>query len=407
MNLLICNTGSSTIKFNVIDAEREHVIADAEVDWTAESASLRFRVGSGPEVHKRLALRTHDEAVACALSVLQLDAAAPRHPRHPVRAIGHRIVHGGERYTAAVLVTPAVHGEINRLAELAPLHNSAGLQVISAVERILPGVPHVAAFDTAFHSTLPESARTYPLPRHWSADWRLRRYGFHGLSHSYCATRAAEMLSAENPRLIIAHLGSGASVSAVRDGACVDTSMGFTPLDGLMMGTRSGSVDPGILIHVLRHKGLSVDELDHALNCQSGLLGVSGISSDLRDVLAAAALSDPRAQLAIDVYVHRIRQTIGAMAATLGGVDGLVFTAGVGEHSPVIRELVCKNLGYLGLELDRNANATCKPDADIAARASKARILIVAAREDLAIAREVRRLIQSATNEGARHDDRN
>jgi acetate kinase len=242
---------------------------------------------------------------------------------------------------------------------------------------------------------LSEAARTYSVPQKWTREWRMRRYGFHGLSHSYCAGRAAEMIGRRDLRLIIAHLGNGASVSAVRDGKCVDTSMGFTPLEGLVMGTRSGTVDPGMLIYVLRHKGLDANALDQTLNYESGLLGLSGISSDMRQILSELP-HNPNAQLAVDVYVHRIRQTIGAMAATLDGVDALVFTAGVGERAVEIRKRVCENLNYLGLELDRRANETCKPDADIATRASTARILVIATREDLTIMRETRRLIGSA-----------
>jgi acetate kinase len=223
----------------------------------------------------------------------------------------------------------------------------------------------------------------------------VRRYGFHGLSHAYCTTRAAEMLGRQDARLIIAHLGNGASVSAVRHGICVDTSMGFTPLEGLMMGTRSGSLDPGILMYLLRQKGLDADQVDHALNDESGLLGVSGVSSDMRQVLAAMP-QHPDARLAVDVYVHRIRQTVGAMAATLGGVDALVFTAGVGEHAAAIRARVCENLDYLGLALDRTANDGCQPDADIAVPASTGRILVIATREDVTIVRETLRLLTRA-----------
>ena len=222
------------------------------------------------------------------------------------------------------------------------------------MEQVRPGVPQVAAFDTAFHATCP-SGPDLPVPQKWRREWGVRRYGFHGLSHAYCTTRAAEMLGRRDGASIIAHLGNGASVSAVRHGLCVDTSMGFTPLEGLMMGTRSGTVDPGILVYLLRHKGLDVNELDHALNYRSGLLGLSGVSSDMRQVLSALP-DNPDARLAVEVYVHRIRQTVGAMAATLGGVDALVFTAGVGEHAAEIRERVCENLNYLGLELDRTAN---------------------------------------------------
>jgi acetate kinase len=400
MKILICNAGSSSVKFSLIEAERERLIAEAEIDWTAQPACMRIRCGRQPEVHKQLTLLNHGDAVARVLSELQRGPSAPLPTLDEISTVGHRIVHGGERYTSAVRITPDVQREITGLAELAPLHNSASLQVIEAVRQILPKVPQVAAFDTAFHATLSEAARTYPVPHQWTSDWRLRRYGFHGLSHSYCASRAAEMISGRNLKLIIAHLGNGASVSAVRDGTCMDTSMGFTPLDGLMMGTRSGSIDPGILIYLLRHKGLTADQLDHALNHESGLLGVSGISSDMREVLAAVERYEPRARLAVDVYVHRIQQTIGAMAATLGGVDGLVFTAGVGEHAPMIRDRVCENLGHLGLELNQNANMECRPDADIATFASRARILVIATREDLTIVREIRRLIQSTGNEG-------
>ena len=223
----------------------------------------------------------------------------------------------------------------------------------------------------------------------------MRRFGFHGLSHQYCAARAAEMLGRTELRVIVAHLGNGASVSAVRGGVCVDTSMGFTPMEGLMMGTRSGSVDPGLLIYLMREKGFDADRLDRALNHESGLLGVSGVSSDMRQLLAAMPQQED-ARLAIDVYVHRLRQTIGAMAATLGGVDALVFTAGVGENAPEIRRRACENFGFLGVELDEQANARCKCDADIATPASRARVLVIATREDLTIVREVRRILAGA-----------
>jgi acetate kinase len=266
------------------------------------------------------------------------------------------------------------------------------------MEQALSKVPQVAAFDTAFHATLSEAARTYPVPKKWTREWGIRRYGFHGLSHSYCAGQAAKMIGRPGFRLVIAHLGNGASVSAVCDGICVDTSMGFTPLEGLMMATRSGTVDPGILIYLLRHKGLDVNALDQALNYESGLLGVSGVSSDLRQVLSELP-HNPDAKLAVDVYVHYIVKTIGAMAATLGGIDALVFTAGVGERAVEIRKRVCEKLNYLGLELDRAANETCKPDADIAKPASTARILVIATREDLTIMRETRRLVGSSMSQ--------
>src|SRR5215469_8846354 len=390
--ILVCNAGSSSLKFSLFDAENEALLADGGVDWLRKPAQLVFRGANQPEIREELKLEKHADAVARILDDLQAGASAPLRRAEDLRAVGHRVVHGGDRYTSAVRINEEVKRKIEELAELAPLHNPPSLDGINAVEQVLPNVPQVAAFDTAFHATLSEAARTYPLPQKWTREWGMRRYGFHGLSHSYCASRAAEMIGRRDLRLIIAHLGNGASVSAVCNGICVDTSMGFTPLEGLMMGTRSGTVDPGMIVHLLRHKGLSADELDHALNYESGLLGVSGVSSDMRQVLSEFA-ANPNARLAIEVYVHRIRQTVGAMAATLGGVDALVFTAGVGEHAPEIRKRVCEKLNYLGLELDRTANETCKPDADVAMPASAARILVITTREDLTIMRETRRLL--------------
>jgi acetate kinase len=385
VHILVCNAGSSSLKFSLFEADAERLLAEGGIDWTATPTRLVVHRPGQPEMRAELTLRRHADAIARILDVLH---AGPG----DVHAVGHRVVHGGERYTTAVRITPEVEEAIGALAELAPLHNPASLDGMKAVAQVLPGVPQVAVFDTAFHATLPDAARTYSVPRQWRREWGVRRYGFHGLSHAYCAARAGELLGRADARLIIAHLGNGASVSAVHHGVCVDTSMGFTPLDGLMMGTRSGSIDPGILVYVLRRKGLDADQLDHALNHESGLLGVSGISSDLRQVLAAAA-RDPDARLAIDVYVHRIRQTIGAMAATLGGVDALVFTAGVGEHSAEIRAQVAAGLGHLGLALDPTANDAARPDLDIATPSSPGRILVIATREDVTIVREARRVL--------------
>src|SRR5580765_6701495 len=299
MKILVCNAGSSSLKFSLFEAEGELLLAEGGIDWTTKPTRLVFRRTGHPEIREELKLEKHADAVARILDDLQAGPSAALHTLKDLRAVGHRVVHGGERYTAAVRITPEVKRVIGDLAELAPLHNPASLDGITAVEQVLPTVPQVAAFDTAFHATLSEAARTYPVPQKWTRDWGIRRYGFHGLSHSYCAGRAAEMIGRRDLRLIIAHLGNGASVSAVRHGVCVDTSMGFTPLEGLMMGTRSGSVDPGMLVYLLRHKWLDVNELDHALNYESGLLGASGISSDLRQVLSQLP-HNPDARLAVD-----------------------------------------------------------------------------------------------------------
>jgi acetate kinase len=385
MKALILNTGSSSLKFGLFELASEQSLADGGIDWSHEPTWLVLNRSGQPPIKEQLNLRGHADAISRV--VHDLGAA-------DIEAVGHRIVHGGSRYTKAVRLTESVEEMLDHLTELAPLHNAASLEVVRAAQKLLPKAVQVAAFDTAFHSTLSEAAYTYPVPRQWTKDWQLRRFGFHGLSLAYCTTRAAEMLGGRDLRLVIAHLGNGASVSAIDKGKSVDTSMGFTPLDGLMMGTRSGSVDPGMLVYLLRHKGLSADQLDHALNYESGLLGVSGISSDMRQVLAARD-KNPDARLAIDVYIHRLTRMIGAMAAVLGSVDALVFTGGIGEHSPVIRQRACANLAFLGLELDDSANTARQPDADIASAKSNGRILVINTREDLTIVREIRKLIHS------------
>jgi acetate kinase len=395
IKVLVCNAGSSSLKFSLFDAEDETLLANGSIDWLIKPARLAFRRANEPEICKKLKLEKHADAVTRILDYLQAGSSAPLQSPEDLQAVGHRVVHGGDHYSSAVRITAEVKRKIEELTELAPLHNPASLEGINAVEQVLPKVPQVAAFDTAFHATLSEAARTYPLPQKWTREWGIRRYGFHGLSHSYCSTEAAKRLGRQGLRLVIAHLGNGASVSAVCDGVCVDTSMGFTPLEGLMMATRSGTIDPGILIFLLRHKGLTVNALDKALNHESGLLGISGLSSDLRQILSELP-HNPNARLAVDVYVHYIVKTIGAMTATLGGIDALVFAAGVGERSAEIRKRVCEKLKYLGLELDPDANETCKPDADIAKPASTARILVIATREDLTIMRETRQLLGSS-----------
>jgi acetate kinase len=389
MKILVLNTGSSTIKFSTIESESEQVLLDGQADWSRHPAQLILRPAGAEPIISALEATGHSAAIAHILTQLHEQGAG-------IAAVGHRIVHGGPVYTTSVLITAEVKARLAEMSDLAPLHMPINLEGIEAAQSAWPHVPHVAVFDTAFHATLSEAARTYPIPYAWTHDWRLRRYGFHGLSHAYCADRAARLLG-RGPaglRLVICHLGNGCSMSAVRDGVCVDTSMGLTPLEGLMMGTRSGSVDPSLLLYVLRHKGLKVEDMDRVLNSESGLLGVSGVSGDMRQVQEAAQSGNARAALALDIYVHRLRQMIGAMAATLGGVDALVFTAGVGEHSASIRAAACRGLECLGLEIDADANVRCHPDADVAAPSSRGRILVIATREDLTIVRETVRVLQ-------------
>lgn len=394
MKILVCNSGSSSLKVSLFEAEREMLLAEGHIDWTTKPTQLVFCRPGAPELREELDVRGHSEALARTIAKMKSGPSPALFFDDEIHAVAHRVVHGGSHFTAAVRITPEVEEAISELSGLAPLHNPASLEGIWAIKQVLPWVPQVAVFDTAFHSTLPAAARTYAIPRTWTKDWGIHRFGFHGLSHAYCARRAGQILGHNGCRLIVAHLGNGASVSAVRGGICMDTSMGFTPLDGIVMGTRSGSVDPGLLLYMLRQKRLTIEQLDYALNHESGLLGLSGISSDMRQILKEAPKSSD-ARLALEVYVHRLVQTIGAMAPTLGGVDGLVFTAGVGENSAQVRALACVNLGHLGLKLDSTANVRCKPDADIASPASAGRILVIATREDLTIVREARRVICS------------
>jgi acetate kinase len=311
-----------------------------------------------------------------------------------IDAVGHRIVHGGTAFTGAVRLDRAVVEHLEDLANLAPLHQPACLAGWRWVSALLPAAEQYACFDTAFHATLPPAAATYPLPRAWRERWPLRRFGFHGLSHAYAARRAAELLGrpVEELRLVTAHLGAGASLAAVDRGRSVDTTMGFTPLDGLVMATRSGAVDPGLVLWLQQHGGLSAAEVEDGLEHRAGILGVGG-TADMRTLLAAVADGSEQAQLALDVYVHRLRAGIAAMTAAMGGIDAVVFTGGVGEHAPTVRALALERLGFLGLELDPGRNAAGPTDREIGAGGASARVLVVESHEELEIARQVRALV--------------
>jgi acetate kinase len=306
--------------------------------------------------------------------------AAPR----DVDAVAHRVVHGGERFSDPVVIDEAVERDLQALVELAPLHNGPALEGIRTARTIFPSVPHVAVFDTAFHATLPAEASTYAVPERWREEWGIRRYGFHGLSVQWAAERVPVS------RLVVCHLGGGCSVTAVRDGRSVDTTMGFSPLEGVPMATRSGSIDAEIVLHLLRNGRLSVEELEHALEHESGLLGLSGTSSRVDELEVS---DDPRARFALDVFAHRVAAAVSGMAAALEGLDALVFTAGMGEGSTRVRADVCARLGFLGVELDPEANGSAVPDADVAAAGSAVRVLVVHAREELIAARAARALL--------------
>jgi acetate kinase len=319
-------------------------------------------------------------------------------PPDRLLAVAHRVVHGGPRFRDPVLIDAAVHRQIFESEPLAPLHNEPCLAGIDRAREALPGVPQVAVFDTGFHATIPPEAAAYPLPRRWREEWGVRRYGFHGISVAWSAERAPQLLdrAPAGLRLVVCHLGGGCSVSAVRDGRSLDTTMGFSPLEGVPMATRSGSVDPGALLYLMRERGLDAGELEQALNFESGLRGLADGSGDMQEIERAAAGGDAGAALAIEVFAHRVAGAVAAMAAAAGGLDALVFTAGIGERSAATRGRICERLSFLGVQLDEDRNSAAEPDADVAAQASSVRVLVVRAREELIAARAARRLLATA-----------
>jgi acetate kinase len=392
MSLLVFNAGSSTLKFSLFEAATFGERAEGTIDWKQGSARavVSLRLGAEKPTRHEAPVGDYHAAVELVLRLLADSIGAD-----PITACGHRIVHGGERLRASTLIDAGVKQALADLRELAPLHNPPALAGMEAAEAALPGVGQVGVFDTAFFQTLTRARFLYPVPQAWYDDWGIRRFGFHGISHAYCAGRAAELLPGRpDLRLIICHLGNGCSASAVRSGQAVDTTMGFTPMEGLMMGTRAGSLDAGVLLYLLRTRRLGQEALEQALNHESGLFGVSCVSADFRQVAGAAETGNERARLAITMYADRVRSAIGALAATLGGVDAVVFTAGVGENSANLRAEVCRGLECLGIHLDGERNQTCRPDADIAKPDGPVRILIVHTRENLVIAREAWRLTQ-------------
>jgi acetate kinase len=363
VRVLVVNAGSSSLKLRTLDA-RDELVASADIPLARGEVDPNAMRGALSEM------------------------LAPD-------AVGHRIVHGGERFVGPVRVGGDVEDALRGLTDLAPLHQPKSLAALDAVSTALPDLPAVACFDTAFHRTLPQAAATYALPAAWRERFGLRRFGFHGLSHAYASRRTQEMLGRTDLRVVTCHLGAGASLAAVRDGRSIDTTMGFTPLEGLVMATRSGSVDPGLLLWLLEREAMTEGEMATALEHEAGLAGLAG-TADMREVLARAEAGKPEAELALDVYVHRLRTSIGAMAAALGGLDALVFTGGVGEKSPPIRALACRGLDFLGIGLDQGRNREATRDADIGRAHATVRILVVEAREDLQIAAEVRRVLNAA-----------
>jgi len=394
MKILVLNSGSATQKTSLYEiaaappADPPAPLWEGLIEWDGSFADIRTSGPAGVRFKNRIQIASRRQVTEQLLSDLWTSAAPLLKGPSDIAVVGHRIVHGGQEFSEPAIVTPALKTVVQRMSVFAPLHNPAGLEGIEIIEQILDGVPQVAVFDTAFHRTLPEPAAVYPGPYEWLARG-IRRYGFHGINHEYCAQRAARLLGRDLQalKLVTCHLGNGCSLAAVRGGRSVDTTMGFTPLEGLMMGTRSGSVDPGILTYLLREDRLTAGQLDDLLNKQSGLAGISGISNDMRQIVSAMNAGHPRARLAFDIFIHRLTSLIGSMVAVLGGVNALVFTAGIGENSAEVRAATCANLEFLGVRLDGSKNSQAPNDREISATDSRVRVLIVRAQEDWAIAR--------------------
>ncbi|MFE4710099.1 acetate/propionate family kinase [Paenibacillus sp. NPDC056722] len=398
MNILVINSGSSSLKYQLYNMTDESVLAKGLVERIGmDSSILNHKPTGKQEVTEVSEILEHNTAIRKVLAILTDKEHGVIESIKEINAVGHRVVHGGEYFKASALVDADAKTKIRQLFDLAPLHNPAAMMGISASETNMPGVPQVVVFDTAFHQTMPEKAYMYAIPRVLYNKYKVRRYGAHGTSHDFVSKAAAEYLDRplEDLKIITCHIGNGASVTAVQGGVSVDTSMGMTPLEGLMMGTRSGDLDPAIVPYVMNKEELSVGEVNSMLNKHSGLLAISGVSSDMRDIIDGAEKGEPNSTLAFEMYEYRLRKYIGSYAAAMNGVDAIVFTAGVGENASLLRERVLNNLTFLGIELDAEANKVRSGDPRrISTADSKVQVLVVPTNEELVIARDTHRIVQ-------------
>ena len=395
MKVLVINCGSSSLKYQLIDSESEQALAVGLCERIGIDGRLNHKPAGGEKVVLELPLPNHEVAIKSVLAALTDASYGVIASLDEIGAVGHRVVHGGEKFASSVVITPEVISAIEECSELAPLHNPANLIGIRACLAIMPGVPEVAVFDTAFHQTMPKEADLYGLPYEYYEKYKVRRYGFHGTSHSYVSKRAMEVggLDPENSKIVVCHLGNGASVSAVRNGKSVDTSMGLTPLEGLIMGTRSGDIDPAIMEFIAAKENLTLSEVMNVLNKKSGVYGMSGVSSDFRDLDAAAEAGNPHAKDAVATFAYRVAKYVGAYAAAMNGIDGIAFTAGLGENDKKVRKLICAHFGYLGVKLDEEKNAVRGQEIVISTPDSPVKVMVIPTNEELAIARETVALI--------------
>lgn len=383
---LLVNAGSSSLKLSLHNSEGDLPIASAHVDWSARPTRLSLKAAAA-------VTETTESYSGAAASFNGVIKRVLKHlpSNSKLKAVGHRVVHGGDMI-AAQQITPKVLKSLEELSTFAPLHNPPSLETIHESMKVLPDIPHIAIFDTAFHSQMPPHSSLYAIPERWSTEWKIKRYGFHGLSYEHAAFRAAQMLGIPHQEvsLIVCHLGNGCSASAIRDGKSVDTTMGFTPLEGLIMATRSGTIDPGILLYLRENHDIELNEALEILNHKSGLLGVSGVSSDMRELLDLSDKGHVGAKLAIKMFCYRVQQAISALMVSLQKAHAIIFTAGIGENSPRIRELICNDLAFLGFAIDARKNNSASGDSEISVDGAKAKVLIIAAREDLSMLRQLR-----------------
>ena len=403
MKVLVLNSGSSSLKYQLIETDTETVLAKGlaeRIGVVGGGGKIKYETGTSGKLEVDVLMADHDRAMDKVFSLLTNPDKGAISSVAEIAAVGHRVVHGGEKFVQPEIVDEDTLKGIDAMSALAPLHNPPNLTGIKACMRLMPGVPQVAVFDTAFHATMPDYAYTYALPYEYYTDMGIRRYGFHGTSHKFVTRQAQKMLverglDPATTKIITCHLGNGCSMAAVKGGKVVDTSMGMTPAEGLVMGTRSGDLDPAILLHMARVEKLSPDDVDNIINKKSGLLGVSGVTSDMRDVEAGAARGDARAALALAIFCYRIKKYIGSYAAAMGGLDAVVFTGGIGENSGNVRALSCQGLEFMGLELDAEKNASARTKMDLSVDNARVRALLVPTNEELMIARETVEVLQA------------
>ena len=398
MNILVINCGSSSLKFQLIDSETEKCIAKGLCERIGiEGSRITYTPDGGEKEQTVTPMPDHTEAIRLVLEALTNEKTGVVKSLDEIGAVGHRIVHGGEKFAASTIITDDVMKAIEECNDLAPLHNPANLIGINACKKLMPATPMVAVFDTAFHQTMPEEAYMYGLPYEYYEKYKIRRYGFHGTSHSYVSRKAAEVLGKkyEDLKIIVCHLGNGASVSAVKNGKCVDTSMGLTPLEGLIMGTRSGDIDPAIMEFIAHKEGKNIDEIMTVLNKKSGVYGLSNnLSSDFRDLEDGYNRGDEHCIRTMNTYCYRVAKYIGSYVAAMNGVDVICFTAGIGENAPLVRSLVCEHLGFLGVSIDEDANHKRGEELAISTPDSKTTVMVIPTNEELAIARETVSLVK-------------